>query len=598
MARLLSATGTRLFLLPLLLLAGCGSADDPEASNPAPGQASATPREDPPTLPSDLPEERSAEPDHESSSATVDDAPSLDDLVLDEDNATSDRSDSPAQEYPTSWVGPRTVTVAPGVHVLGELAPSAVYVVETSDGVILIDSGVDESCRQLLDFLRQLSIDPRSIRYVLLTHAHYDHVFGAKRLRELSRATVCAGSADSHVLRSGDLESIFSLFPHTEHSGDPVPVDRELHDGDTITLGDVEIEVVGAAGHTPGSVCYLVTKNQQRILFSGDAIASLNYGPATYSVHLSPQYRGDAEAYLKTVRRFLAMRPPDMLLTGHPLQHRQPTDIQMNEHRWRELLEPARAELQQTVARHRQDGADFLDGVPKEILPGAYYLGDISNAAVYCFVTQQDLVLFNAPGGKEFGQFVQDRLAKLGVEHRKPTAVVLTSTEPRLHGGLASFPPDTPVIVSDLAVETLKQRGIASAISHQQLPQRISFPIQRVALAGHDQADTAFFFTWRQKRVAVTSELLSRVAMRWTDRISGHRTYSSLQPQLKRLQQHLSKASSDPHAFMDATRRLGETAVDVWLPTVPAWGQNANLYDDDWAIVLSTNRAAARSVAR
>ena len=104
-------------------------------------------------------------------------------------NALSTHANGSA-DLRTEWVGPDTVTVAPGVHVLGRLFPSAAFAIETNDGVILIDSGVDESGRLVRSGFAEVGLQIKDLRYILLTHAHYDHVFGANKLRSISGAIV------------------------------------------------------------------------------------------------------------------------------------------------------------------------------------------------------------------------------------------------------------------------------------------------------------------------------------------------------------------------------------------------------------------------
>ncbi len=168
-------------------------------------------------------------------------------------------------------------------------------------------------------------------------------------------------------------------------------------------------------------------KGSQQILFSGDVIASLNFGPATYPVHISPRYRGDAKAYLQTINLLLAMKPPDLLLTGHPRQQTRLQTIRMDEPQWNALLRPAKTELQQVVDRHQQDGADFLDGTAKEIETGLYYLGDLDGIATYCIVDGQQLVVINAPGGERFAEYLTTQLQSLGLSAKTPNLVLLTS---------------------------------------------------------------------------------------------------------------------------------------------------------------------------
>lgn len=92
-----------------------------------------------------------------------------------------------------------------------------------------------------------------SIRYILMTHNHMDHVLALAELQSTLQVPVAA-----HVLDSANL---------------PVPVDISLKDGDVISVGELEIEVIHTPGHTQGSLCFKVGN----YLLSGDTI--FNAGP-------------------------------------------------------------------------------------------------------------------------------------------------------------------------------------------------------------------------------------------------------------------------------------------------------------------------------
>ena len=70
---------------------------------------------------------------------------------------------------------------------LGGLSPSAAYVVETSDGLILVDSGLAADAAPLKSQMAELGLDWRRLRAILLTHAHGDHTGGAEALRDRDR---------------------------------------------------------------------------------------------------------------------------------------------------------------------------------------------------------------------------------------------------------------------------------------------------------------------------------------------------------------------------------------------------------------------------
>ena len=152
---------------------------------------------------------------------------------------------------------PDTVALAPGVYLLGKSQPAAVYLVETSEGVVLVDSGLEANASVVLEQMSGLGFDPRRIKAILLTHVHADHSLGANRLRAISGVKVYAGRADSVPLqRGGPREMFFSTFDMKQVAAHPTDVDVALTGGERLAFGETEIEVLATPGHTTGSVCY------------------------------------------------------------------------------------------------------------------------------------------------------------------------------------------------------------------------------------------------------------------------------------------------------------------------------------------------------
>jgi metallo-beta-lactamase class B len=120
------------------------------------------------------------------------------------------------------------------------------WAITTSDGIIVIDPVFDYSVEdEVVDGLRKLGLDPADIRYVLVSHGHYDHAGGAKLLQERFGARVLLSAAD------------WDLLDQENPSWKPRR-DLEVVDGQKLTLGDTTLELCLTPGHTSGTVSTLI----------------------------------------------------------------------------------------------------------------------------------------------------------------------------------------------------------------------------------------------------------------------------------------------------------------------------------------------------
>lgn len=478
------------------------------------------------------------------------------------------------------------VTIARGVHLLGRTAPNAAYAVETSEGIVLVDTCPQPSAEPVLRQIHDLGLDVRDLRAILLTHAHGDHVLGANRLRELSGAKVHAGRGDVEVLTAGtSRDAFFSVFDLRQETA-RIEVDVALDEGDAVSVGDTRFVVLATPGHTPGSVCYRLVRDGETFLFTGDVVMSLTNsqplrGVGTYAAFLPPRFRGDPDAFAATLRRLAGSPVPDVVLPGHPSADPVPQDPRIAPETWRALLREALARLEVLRARHAADGADFLDGTPKEVLPGLRYWGDVDGCAVYAFTTaSQRTFVVNAPGGADFAGFVTARLAEAGAA--PPTAVLVTSTAPQALSGLHALVAATrctvvaPAEGFDVVARACPEgTAILDAAS---LASAGWFPVEVVPVRGLPFAGTAYLLPWAGRTVAFTGALPLRTRLDW-----GLGVFPPLPSEGVALDPCL--------ATLEALRRY---EADVWLPALPMCGQNAHVYDGDWVRTLDANAAALR----
>jgi glyoxylase-like metal-dependent hydrolase (beta-lactamase superfamily II) len=477
-------------------------------------------------------------------------------------------------------------TIVPGVHLLGGTHPNAAYAIETTDGIVLVDTCRQADAGPILEQLKALGLDPARLRAILLTHAHADHVLGAERLRSLTGAQIHAGKGDAAVLRAGAPREAFVSVFAMEEVVHPTTVDRELSGGEVLRVGECAFEVLATPGHTPGSMCYLLRKDGLRILFTGDALMSLTdtaplTGPGIYSAALSPRFRGDASAFRDSLVMLSSMEPPDMVLPGHPRADPRPEDPRVPKWWWRTLLENGITRLDRIRDRLETDGPDFLDTTVREILPGLRSLGVRGGVNAYTITVPSGVcLLVNAPGDPGFLERLSSTLGSRGLRAGSIFAVLITSGEARAWAGVPALVAATgctvfaPAVLRDEILAACPPGTTVREVS--EFADASPFPVQVRTCDGSSPASVAMRFEWTGGRVVLLTGCLPDPATVEPD--GGDPVWDGPVP-------------SNATAALMHLEALARPAPHVWLPLRPINDQNANLYDAEWSRVLRHNRA-------
>ena len=194
----------------------------------------------------------------------------------------------------------------------------------------VVDPGMssDEGEKELLGFLASEGITPDAI---LLTHGHFDHVWGVERLVEKYPVPVYMHPADRDILEDG--ASAFRGMQSMKMLRHDFPT-VDVADGDTVTTGGVEWKVIGTPGHTPGGVCYWSQENN--LLISGDTLFAGSIGRTDLQ-------GGDYDALMASIKDKLLNLPGETdVLPGHG----QPTSI-AREGMYNPFLEPFNEPLEE-----------------------------------------------------------------------------------------------------------------------------------------------------------------------------------------------------------------------------------------------------------
>ncbi len=146
----------------------------------------------------------------------------------------------------------------------------ASYLITTSKGHILINTGLASSADMIAKNIAALGFKAADIKILLTNQAHFDHMGGMAAMQKMSGAQMMADEGDVQVIEDGGSSDYImggkgSLY-------EPVKVSRVLHNGDKITLGDMELTLLHHPGHTKGSCSYLFTvkdaKRSYRVLIA------------------------------------------------------------------------------------------------------------------------------------------------------------------------------------------------------------------------------------------------------------------------------------------------------------------------------------------
>lgn len=187
-----------------------------------------------------------------------------------------------------------------------------VYLIATEQGLILIDSGPEGTAPLIEANIKSLGFELKDVRYLLETHAHYDHVGSLAQLKADTGAEVMASLGDRPGLESGrrDGDNIYGPGPFP-----PVRVDGIFDEGGTVTLGSTTLMAHIIPGHTRGDTSWTMTAvndgKPYRVLFYGSATVAGNVlvGNTTYPT-IVRDYRISFER--------LAGIQPDIFLANHP----------------------------------------------------------------------------------------------------------------------------------------------------------------------------------------------------------------------------------------------------------------------------------------
>jgi metallo-beta-lactamase class B len=190
---------------------------------------------------------------------------------------------------------------------------STAWAIKTSAGIIIVDSmdNSDEAEHYIEGGLRKLGLDPASIRYVVVSHAHGDHYGGAGYLQQKFNPRVVMSGIDWNALEETQRDPLFGTKRNPLFS-DPPKRDMAVNDGDTITLGETTLKLHVIPGHTLGTLATVFTVHDR-----GEPHRAVEWGGTAYN--FGP-LRDRLQLYSDTTvkyREILKQENADIFLSNH-----------------------------------------------------------------------------------------------------------------------------------------------------------------------------------------------------------------------------------------------------------------------------------------
>ena len=187
------------------------------------------------------------------------------------------------------------ITVKTHLAIMDDGFETNTYIVtdEETGETLVVDPSLPEE--KLIEKLK-----PEKVKYILITHGHFDHIGGVNFVKEKTGAKA--------VIHKADEEMLCDTKKNCGDNDTPIYADILVEDGSEIPFGNTKIKVLHTPGHTKGGVCYIF--EDDRVMFSGDTLFRLTAGRTDL-------YGGDARTELMSLAKIADLDGDYKVYPGH-----------------------------------------------------------------------------------------------------------------------------------------------------------------------------------------------------------------------------------------------------------------------------------------
>ncbi|HHW48927.1 MAG TPA: MBL fold metallo-hydrolase [Clostridiaceae bacterium] len=178
----------------------------------------------------------------------------------------------------------------------GMLASNCYIIGDSGEGAI-IDPGADSG--EILKAVEEMGL---KIKYIILTHAHVDHICSVDKVREKTGAQVMVHKDDAEALTNSRYNGsmLFGLNKTFK------PADILLEDGDIVNIGQLKLEIIHTPGHTPGGICI----KAENCVFTGDTLFRMSIGRTDLG-------NGNYDDLMDSINKLMKLDGETVVYPGH-----------------------------------------------------------------------------------------------------------------------------------------------------------------------------------------------------------------------------------------------------------------------------------------
>lgn len=167
---------------------------------------------------------------------------------------------------------------------------------DTNKGAVIDPGG---SVEEILKTIREHELN---IEYIILTHAHGDHIGGVPQLKNLTNAKVIAHKDEKELLNDKEKNLTSTMSCGVVE----IDADEYVKDGEILKLGNLDLKIIHTPGHTPGGMCILV----DNIMFSGDTLFAGSMGRCDL-------FGGNYDEMQKSLKKLSKLDDEITVFSGH-----------------------------------------------------------------------------------------------------------------------------------------------------------------------------------------------------------------------------------------------------------------------------------------